>query len=264
MMPSKVNFILAGYNTLPFEDSKHNLECLLISDLRVHEVLVNCVDSSYVSDKWKPPTKAPLLAVQSGNAPTDQEQKVSMMYERRRNPTEMADSEHFDQAEQESSKTSENFGAALQDNDNDGDQSRKSEDTSSESTPMSRKSSDSEMDIIQISPRAPNAVGYSNTQSPAAATAAISMSKSSNESQSKSKEYVGNMESSQRIISTELHFAKKDRKLLELFLKKDLGANGSVSAADAVEIVFSWLNSVKVARESIWELLKLLEIKDVD
>ena len=264
VMPSKVNFILAGYNTLPFEDSKHNLECLLISDLRVHEVLVNCVDSSYVSDKWKPPTKAPLLAVQSGNAATDQEQKVSMMYERRRNPTEMADSEHFDQAEQESSKTSENFGAALQDNDNDGDQSRKSEDTSSESTPMSRKSSDSEMDIIQISPRAPNAVGYSNTQSPAAATAAISMSKSSNESQSKSKEYVGNMESSQRIISTELHFAKKDRKLLELFLKKDLGANGSVSAADAVEIVFSWLNSVKVARESIWELLKLLEIKDVD
>ena len=263
VMPSKINFIVSGYNTMPFEDSKYNLECLLISDLGVHEVLVNCADSSFVSEKWQHATKTPLLAAKSGNVPTEQDEQVMMMYERQRNPTQMADSEHFDQGEEES-KVTENRNADLQeDNDKDSSQSEDASD-STRTTPISRKSSDSEIEIKEVSPRASNAVGYSNTQSPAAATAAISMSKSSNESLSNSKEYVGNMESSQRIISTELHFAKKDRKLLDLFLKNDLGANGSVSAADAVEIVFSWLNSVKVARESIWELLKLLEIKDND
>lgn len=78
------------------------------------------------------------------------------------------------------------------------------------------------------------------------------------------RHYVGPMESMQRIVSSELHFAKKDSRLLELFAQHEPDADGTVSLEVAAEIVFVWLNSDKIAKQNIWELFRLLEIQDSD
>lgn len=78
------------------------------------------------------------------------------------------------------------------------------------------------------------------------------------------RSYVGPMESMQRIVSSELHFAKKDSRLLELFAQHEPDADGTVSPEVAAEIVFSWLSTDKIAKQNIFELFRLLDIQDSD
>lgn len=78
------------------------------------------------------------------------------------------------------------------------------------------------------------------------------------------KQFVGSMESMQRIVSAELHFAKKDPKLLELFIQSGPSADGTVTPDMTVDIVHDWLKPEKIEKETIWQLLKLLEIQPED
>ena len=281
-MPNKTNFIIAGYNTSPYDEFKYNLECILVSDLRLYEVLVHCADSSLLISKWKRAEKPPLPIVSKGGAQNDQ---LQLLYERQRNQGDTLEPKDFEPEENQSmfdSKTSQSYddevNSEAKSNSLDDSQSNSQSDDSSHSSSStpSRKSTErsklssmggsgngknSAKESPSATPRASLASPHSSAPSPGTATAIASLGKSS---EANSREYVGTMESSQRIISTELHFAKKDRRLLELYTKNNLGTDGCVSPADAVEIVFSWLNSIKVARDSIWELLKLLSIKETD
>eukprot|EP01034_Spumella_vulgaris_P025337 gene25337-31782_t len=78
------------------------------------------------------------------------------------------------------------------------------------------------------------------------------------------RQFVSSMESMQRIVSSELHFAKKDQRLLELFTQSLPAADGTISPSSTVDIVFSWLNTDRIGTEAIWQLFKLLEIQEDD
>ncbi len=56
------------------------------------------------------------------------------------------------------------------------------------------------------------------------------------------RKYIGSMESMQRIMSAELHQAKKDKRLIELFTHKlDQSADGTVSIEQAIDIIYLWV-----------------------
>lgn len=79
-----------------------------------------------------------------------------------------------------------------------------------------------------------------------------------------SNNYMGSIKSMDRIISADLYFAKKDRKLLDLFTKFNISSDNAVSLSSAAEIVYTWLNTDQINQEHIWELFQLLEIDGND
>lgn len=272
-LPVKMHTIITGYNSSVYEEDQCNMECILVSDLHVYETLLYCPEPSVLLPKWIRPSLKEEL---TGPRLSDDTSRLSTLLEKHRQPSALplvrndesgSEASPLDDGAGKEEETSQSASESREMTD-----SRSTETTSStDSSPSSASAS-----IERSSARnnaAVKALSYSPLQSPTAATALTILNQSqssaaaaatANTSSSQAKEFIGNMESSQRIVSTELHFAKKDRKLLELFAKRDTMNAGTVSPAETVEIVFNWLNSVKVAKESIWELLKILEIKDSD
>eukprot|EP01038_Epipyxis_sp_PR26KG_P004872 gene4872-6827_t len=79
------------------------------------------------------------------------------------------------------------------------------------------------------------------------------------------KRFVGPMEAMQRILSNELHFAKKNKLLLELFTQSGFNkTDGTITSEQTVDIVYQWIKSDKIFKENIWELFRLLEIQPTD
>jgi len=76
--------------------------------------------------------------------------------------------------------------------------------------------------------------------------------------------YLGSMEKMDRILSTDIYFAKKDRRLLELFTHYNVSSDNTISLATAAHIVCTWLNVDAVNKDHIWELFSLLEINEND
>lgn len=75
------------------------------------------------------------------------------------------------------------------------------------------------------------------------------------------RQYIGPMESMQRIVSSDLYIAKKDKRLLELFTQQADAA--SMSANQAMSIVITWCNEQQqdIHLENLQELFKLLDIQ---
>ena len=74
--------------------------------------------------------------------------------------------------------------------------------------------------------------------------------------------YSETMESMERAVTSDLFFAKKDPKLINLYIQaKKVGAGDTVDADSAIDIVHSWLASPEVAKEVVWETMLLLGIK---
>jgi len=76
--------------------------------------------------------------------------------------------------------------------------------------------------------------------------------------------YMGSMDKMDRILSTDIYFAKKDRRLLELFTHYNVSSDNTISLATAAHIVCTWLNVDAVNKDHIWELFSLLEINEND
>jgi hypothetical protein len=55
------------------------------------------------------------------------------------------------------------------------------------------------------------------------------------------RQYIGKMESMQRIMSAELHQAKKDKRLIELFTHQLQQSDGTVTSEQAIDIIYQWV-----------------------
>jgi len=72
--------------------------------------------------------------------------------------------------------------------------------------------------------------------------------------------YAEPMQAMQRAVTAELYFAKKDRRLIELFRQSEDSNSGEVSSAQAVEIVHRWLKSEVIEKSRIMDLMLHLGI----
>lgn len=104
-----------------------------------------------------------------------------------------------------------------------------------------------------------------------------------------SRQYVGPMETMQRIVSSDLHVAKKDKRLLELFTFEMEAREGAISADAAVDVICQWANEqrpkilksslsflrrnntgsvdipqLEIRRDNLKELFSVLEISPED
>jgi hypothetical protein len=113
---------------------------------------------------------------------------------------------------------------------------------------------------------------------------AFSRSSSSTASRSDKKNYIGQMESMQRIVCSDQYIAKKDRRLLELFTQNVDGPDSTMSAEKVLVVVQRWCNEVQglaptssatrtiarpdtvheIKEENLRELFKLLDIQKED
>ncbi|RYG70379.1 hypothetical protein EON64_00355 [archaeon] len=104
----------------------------------------------------------------------------------------------------------------------------------------------------------------------------LSMSTASSAFYRDKKQYVGPMETMQRIISSDLYVAKKDRRLLEMFTQNADSNTFTIPADKVIEIVANWCNGIQnsqhtkattvheIRTENLKELFKLLDIQPSD
>lgn len=79
--------------------------------------------------------------------------------------------------------------------------------------------------------------------------------------------FADSMISMDKAVTADLHFAKKDSRLISLFQQSDKISNNQVSCEVALEIVLKWLNKddeETIKPETIWETMLLLAISRED
>lgn len=92
------------------------------------------------------------------------------------------------------------------------------------------------------------------------------------------RQYIGPMETMQRIVSSDLHIAKKDKRLLELFTFEMDPRESAVTADTAIDIISQWIQEnrhkilkslpqqsetsteVDIRRENLQDLFQMLEV----
>lgn len=65
----------------------------------------------------------------------------------------------------------------------------------------------------------------------------------------------------QRAVTAEYYLAKKDRRFNEIYLQSQTsGSCGEVDVDEAISIIHKWLDTNSIGRDSIWQLMKMLDI----